>query len=629
MSFRSRISNLRFQIGAATLLIVAVVYLLTYQNDICSNPSEYTVDSGEYQLVLSLWGTAHHTGAPTYSMLGAAFVSLARLAGIAPAAGAALFSVLGALVGLGFVYALAVYLTGNPWASGAGVLALALGRSFWINSVIAEQRSFLIALEAASLWLAVRYAENRSDKTLYVLAFVYGQAVVQHRLAVVMAPALAILVVPGLARQGRRMFRLLTVCAGLVVLAFAFYLYMPVRAWMGAWTYGDPGSWDGFWFIFWAREVTFLMNPPANLVAWLNNLRDVWANLVGEWSLAGLAAAGLGLIAAVTWDRTRRLGWALIALVASFALYLSIWHEAVTSEKVVLWMSIGLGLALALGLARVWRARNWLGVAGCAALIALAAYFGLVNRDQVWQITRDTRGREIINLLKAEMPGGRGGVEPTLMAMWGGDYFAPAYASLVTGELRGFRVVDHRADFGAITRSGSRLITFPQTIGIYPKSWWRARTGGAYLSSVGMGLLEIGAQPTLTLADVPPGQPVELGDGIALIAHQVKTDKGRLRATVYWQAIKTPSQNYSVMVHLSDQRQITQAGDLIAQADSDNPVYNWYPTLRWGAGEIVREDYSLDVPPGKTPRLLVVGMYTRDASGAFHNLGVVNVPVNP
>jgi len=41
----------------------------------------------------------------------------------------------------------------------------------------------------------------------------------------------------------------------------------------------------------------------------------------------------------------------------------------------------------------------------------------------------------------------------------------------------------------------------------------------------------------------------------------------------------------------------------------------------------VREDYELDIPPNKVPRLLDVGLYTRDAAGAFHNLGVVNLPL--
>jgi hypothetical protein len=142
---------------------------------------------------------------------------------------------------------------------------------------------------------------------------------------------------------------------------------------------------------------------------------------------------------------------------------------------------------------------------------------------------------------------------------------------------------------------------------------------------VGLGLVEIGAQPSLSPSDVPPDIPDEIGDGIRLLAHPIKLANSALRVTLYWQASQTPSQNYSVFVHLSDKSEITGPGDIIAQADSENPVYGWYPTTKWGAGEIVREDYRLIMPPGKTPRLLAIGLYTRDAVGAFHNLGVVNV----
>jgi hypothetical protein len=218
------------------------------------------------------------------------------------------------------------------------------------------------------------------------------------------------------------------------------------------------------------------------------------------------------------------------------------------------------------------------------------------------------------------------------MALWGGDYFAAIYGSRVTGELRGFRVVDHRANFKEIVDSGSRLITLPSTFVLLPKSWWRARIGGAYLTSAGLGLVGIGARPPLTPSDVPPGRPIDLGDGIRLLAHQVKPLDKALHVTLYWQAVQTPSQNYSVLVHLSDRDRIVTSGDIIAQADSANPVYGWYPTTKWSAGEIVREDYRVDIPPGipasLRPRLLVVGMYTRDASGAFHNLGTVDLEIN-
>ena len=113
-----------------------------------------------------------------------------------------------------------------------------------------------------------------------------------------------------------------------------------------------------------------------------------------------------------------------------------------------------------------------------------------------------------------------------------------------------------------------------------------------------------------------------------LLAHSIKLANGALRVTLYWQASQTPSQNYSVFLHLSDKDRISAAEDIIAQADSQNPVYGWYPTTKWSAGEIVREDYELVVPPDKTPRLLDVGLYTRDAAGAFHNLGVVSLPLS-
>lgn len=611
----------KIAVGSVALLIVAAVYLLTFQTDICSNPDEYVIDSGEYQIALALGGTVHFTGSPTYSMLGAAFVWLLRQAGVAPAAGAALFSVASALAALGLFYALSLHVTGNPWASAAAMLALALGRSFWINSVVAEIYAFGLALSVASLWLALRYDVTRSARTLYALAFVWGLAVVHHRLAVLMAPALVVLVAPGL-RNDQRRLRLLAGSFGMGLLAFASYLYMPLRARMGAWTYGDPGSWQGFWFIFWAREVPFLLTPPSTIAQLAHNVRATFATLAAEWTAPGLIAAALGLAVALERLKTRRLGWALGAMVLAFLVFVFVFHVAVSPEEVLLWVSVCLALALAILAARLWQAWPWAGRASAVALLALAGLSGVTHRDAVLALTRDPRGRQLIDLLQAEMPAGRAGNEPTLMALWGGDYFAAAYGRWVTGELRGFHVVDHRADFAQIIASGSRLVTLPSTFNELQKSWWRARIGGAYLTSAGLGLVEIGARPPLAPSDVPPGQAVDLGDGIRLLGRRVRFEDDELRATLYWQATQTPSQDYSVFVHLSDQDQIAGPADIIAQADSQNPVYGWYPTTKWSQGEIVREDYRLAPPPGKTPRLLAVGLYTRDSAGAFHNLGI-------
>ena len=82
-----------------------------------------------------------------------------------------------------------------------------------------------------------------------------------------------------------------------------------------------------------------------------------------------------------------------------------------------------------------------------------------------------------------------------------------------------------------------------------------------------------------------------------------------------------------MFVHVSDKDAITGPDDLIAQADRAAPVYGWYPTSRWTAGEIVRDEYVIDVPDGKDARTVAVGLYTQDASGAFQNLGRAEIPL--
>ena len=251
---------------------------------------------------------------------------------------------------------------------------------------------------------------------MYALAFVWGQAVVHHRLAVFTAPALAVLVLPTLLSNGRRVPQLLAGSLGMGLLAFAFYLYMPLRARMGAWTYGDPGTWQGFWFIFWAREVPFLMVPPSTVAKLLDNIRIVLAQLVFEWTAPGLIAIGLGLLVAVGWRKTRQFGWALVAWVATFMVYLFILPEAVSPEKVLLWVSLVLALALAILVARLWQARAWAGAMGAVALVALAGVSGFTHRQDVLALTRDPHGREIITLLKAEMPVGQVATCPAIRA---------------------------------------------------------------------------------------------------------------------------------------------------------------------------------------------------------------------
>jgi len=57
------------------------------------------------------------------------------------------------------------------------------------------------------------------------------------------------------------------------------------------------------------------------------------------------------------------------------------------------------------------------------ALVGLAALSAITHWDTVLALTRDPRGRQLITLLKAEMPAGRAGHEPTLDGAMGRRLF--------------------------------------------------------------------------------------------------------------------------------------------------------------------------------------------------------------
>ncbi|GAG53091.1 unnamed protein product, partial [marine sediment metagenome] len=52
-----------------------------------------------------------------------------------------------------------------------------------------------------------------------------------------------------------------------------------------------------------------------------------------------------------------------------------------------------------------------------------------------------------------------------------------------------------------------------------------------------------------------------------------------------------------------------------------------YPTSRWRAGEIVRDDYLVHIPPGAQPVAVRVGMYRVDSQGQFVNTEWLALPV--
>jgi len=78
-----------------------------------------------------------------------------------------------------------------------------------------------------------------------------------------------------------------------------------------------------------------------------------------------------------------------------------------------------------------------------------------------------------------------------------------------------------------------------------------------------------------------------------------------LKVTLYWEALRPVSEEYTVFVHLRG-----QDGSLMAQDDYP-PLKNLYPTYYWGEGQTVPDPRTLSVPGDVAPGWyrLEVGLY--------------------
>lgn len=601
--------------GAA--LVALVLFLSTLQVSISSGSSPYVTDVGEIQNALPRWGTLHFTGYPLYSLTGAALVNLVRLFGIAPAAGSSLVSALWGALAVGLLAAMALEVGANPWTALGASLLGAMSLSFWINSSLAEVHTMTMALTLASLLFALSYRRTGTRSDLLWLAVGLSQGVAHQRAVALLAPAVMILIWP----HWRKIIRNLLPLLGICVLAFLTYLYLPLRAWQGAtWTFGQIGTWKGFWTMILDTKVTRIVALPTSLPDWWEHgkivLRLIAANQ--PWPFVALGMVGLWLPA-----RKRRFGVSIgltMVWLAYSAVALIIWEGQTSDALLAVLLPVATMAALGLALlATTIMEQGRLGrIVTPIALGGTVLLLGLINRPQVLTITRDHAIEGfIVQMTRADLPPDH---PCSLLVPWGQDYWALRYAQAYRGQFKDLRIVDQNADIREILAEGSSLLTPVKTFFVLPLSWWDERLGKANFFSAGSGVVGVAASPLLESDLAALGKPFDLGNGIMVLAVKITPadDSSRL-LSVYWQAVDAIKQDYAVAVHILAQSSAGKAGVIISQADRSNPVEGLYPTSRWTVGEIVRDDYLLTVPVGAEPVTISLAMYRQDADGRFLN----------
>lgn len=260
-------------------------------------------DTGEFQTVLPILGTAHPTGYPTYVLLG--FVANLLLAPIGePAFRINVLSLIAVAVAAGATVALVRRLSGSAIIGVAVGLGLATTPIVWKYAMGADPHPIHLAFVALLLLALVKWEQERraalegiatngtarADRWLVVAAVLFGLAAGNHSLTLLLVPPIGLYVLavePGIWRRWR--FALTCLGAGALTLVLV-YLELPLRgglvpALTAPLVYAKPATWDGFWYIALAEQFR-------------GSLSDPFADLGSKWDqLAALASTQFGQLA--------------------------------------------------------------------------------------------------------------------------------------------------------------------------------------------------------------------------------------------------------------------------------------------------------------------------------------------
>jgi len=228
-------------------------------------------DTAELQTVAPVMGTAHPTGFPTYVLLG--WVANLLLSPFGdPAFRMNMFAGLCVAVAAAVTVDLVRALTRSTVLGVMAGLGLAFTDIVWKIGTRAEAHALHLALIAILFRLLVVWEDRRRDRVLVGAAVVFGLAAGNHSLTLLLALPVA-LYVAAVDRRIVRQPRLILGCLAAVVLTLALvYLELPLRAGpfrapAGA-VYGQPETWDGFWYIVLAEQFQgSLVGPFSDLPA--------------------------------------------------------------------------------------------------------------------------------------------------------------------------------------------------------------------------------------------------------------------------------------------------------------------------------------------------------------------------
>jgi len=575
-------------------------------------PSVVPGDPGEYQFIPHILGIAHPPGYAFFTLLSKAWTSIVRIGSIAYRT-----NLLAAAAGawtVTMVYQMALLLAGtrNPQSPISqspisqslisnsrhlrllpalfAAALLATSTDLWQHSIHANSHIVSAALSATALYSGLRWWATRSDRWLYLFAFLAALGVTHHPLLALGAPAYVVFVLavrPGLWRDWRCLGRL----ALALLLGLCVFLYLPLRA--GATPFGPSPNWDAIIGHATARGIRgnlFHFGLGDQLV----RLRVFWELLRLQFPIPALALAIAGLVWLV-----RRRPHPAILLALFYALNLAFTINTVQDVMAYLLLPFtvtallsGAGVLALLDVGQRWlRERPWQRAALAGLTLLLAALPVTAGLHLAPRLSlRDYRLADAyIEAVFEQFDGkGQGAV---LLAPWEG--MTPLwYAEHVEG-----RRLDP-SDVQLVYVAAGKANPWVDNV------WANIETGPIYLAdyrpqvaAAGFRVRPVGDWP-LYKVEVPPAtdlpdvaHPTDVWAGDALHWLGWDLDRTALHAgetaylTLYLSAARKLDDYYMPYLWLGDR------------------LYRWTTDSRlntpwWEPGEVVVERYPITVPFG-------------------------------